>query len=73
MSFDKKVVDSMNSEKIWFFRFKKFDDSTYIITNDAGKFQFLSIDAFEKFIAWDIEKLAEYDELAQKGFIKDAE
>jgi hypothetical protein len=32
---DLKKIDSAKTEKIGFFRFKKFDEETYLITNDA--------------------------------------
>ncbi len=73
MSIDTSVTNKINSEKIAFFRFKKFDKDTYLITNDAGWFQFLWNEAFEKFLAWDVESLEEYQDLLQKGFIKDEE
>ncbi len=70
MSIDIKTSKNINSEKIWFFRFKKFDSKTYIITNDAGKFHFLTHKDFQKFLSWNVEELDSYKELQKKGFIK---
>ncbi len=71
MSLDTSITNNLDSEKIAFFRFKKFDENTYLITNDAGQFQFLSDSSFEKFVAWEVGELDEYNELVNKGFIKD--
>jgi uncharacterized protein len=63
-------VKSAKTDKIGFFRFKKFDKDTYLITNDAWKYEFLNIKEFELFISgnfWDLEK---YESLVKKGFIK---
>ena len=58
------------TDRIWFFRFKKFDDSQYLITNDAWKFEFLTLEEFDIFISWEeLEKLEKYDALIKKGFI----
>lgn len=44
-------IQNADTEKLGFFRFKKFDETSYLITNDAGKYEFLSNAEFEKFIA----------------------
>ena len=62
-----------NTEKLWFFRFKKFDNETYLITNDAWRFEFLNLEEFDKFLAWDVEDLKMYSNLIKKGFIKNDE
>ncbi len=41
MALDLETIQQVNTDKIGFFRFKKFDNDQYLITNDAGKFQFL--------------------------------
>ncbi len=64
-------IQDTQTDKIWFFRFKKFDTDTYLITNDAGKFHFLSCADFNDFIAWKVENLTDFDLLSRKGFIKD--
>jgi len=56
---------------IAYFRFKRFDDETYLITNDAGKFHFLSILEFQKFISWKEQEIESYEDLIRKGFIRD--
>lgn len=70
MSLEIQEIQSLNAQKIGFFRFKKFPDGKYLITNDAGRFQFLEEASFKKFIAWEVEILPEYETLVQKGFIK---
>jgi len=56
--------------KVWFFRFKKFDDKSYLITNDVGSYQFLSNENFWKFISWEINSWDVFQELLRKNFIK---
>lgn len=67
---DLEKIKNVDSSKIWFFRFKKFDKNTYLITNDIWKYEFLSLEEFEKFISWDVEWLEKYDDLLKKWFIK---
>lgn len=59
-------IKNADTAKIGFFRFKKFDENTYLITNDAGKYEFLSVENFEKFISGDVENLENYDDLLKK-------
>lgn len=68
-----ETINNINTDKIWFFRFKKFDNDTYLITNDAWNFEFLDNASFEKFIKWDVEKLTNYEDLLKKWFIKSNE
>lgn len=63
-------VKSADTSKLWFFRFKKFDSETYLITNDAWKFEFLSLEDFDKFLSWNVEDLKSYEDLVKKWFIK---
>lgn len=66
------TIKRLRGEKIWFFRFKKFDTDSYLITNDTGRYMFLTWDEFEKFISWEIVSWDEkFDELIQKWFLKD--
>ncbi len=67
---DLEKIKIANTDKLWFFRFKKFDTNSYLITNDAWKFEFLSISEFDKFLSWDVENLNQYNELVKKWFIK---
>lgn len=69
MSISIENINTAATKKIGFFRFKKFDNFRYLITNDAGKFHFLSLEDFTKFISWDVQQLDSHDELMQKGFI----
>lgn len=54
-----------------FFRFKKFDADTYLITNDIAKHSFLSKEEFWKFISGKLTQGEKYDELVKSRFIKD--
>lgn len=71
MILDTHILWKIDTKKIGFFRFKKFNNEKYLITNDAWKFHFFNKDIFLKFITWDVENISEYDDLVQKGFIKD--
>jgi uncharacterized protein len=73
MSLQVHTPDGLKTDKLAFFRFKKFDDKSYLLTNDAGKFHFLSIEDFNTFVSWDVESLSSYKELLSKGFIKSSE
>jgi uncharacterized protein len=64
-------IHKADTNQLGFFRFKKFDAHTYLITNDAWKFEFLCTADFKKFVVWDVKDLKDYDILLQKGFIKD--
>ncbi len=70
MILDTKIIDKIPSDKIGYFRFKKFDAHTYLITNDAWKFHFFSNEDFQKFILGNIDAGPQYEELVAKGFIK---
>lgn len=62
-------INKLRSDKIWFFRFKKFDDK-YLITNDIWKYSFLTNDEFNLFISWNLESWEKFEELKAKNFIK---
>lgn len=65
-------IKKLKSEKIWFFRFKKFDENRYLITNDIWYFCFLLNADFLNFITWKLNKISKekHDELSRKLFIK---
>lgn len=63
-------IKNLRSEKIAFFRFKKFDENTYLITNDIGKYSFLTKEEFSLFIEGKIESWEKYEELLKNWFIK---
>ena len=44
-----------NKYQILPFRFDRFNDSEYLLTNDVGEYIFLSNDDFEKFISNDLD------------------
>lgn len=63
-------IKDFKSNKIWFFRFKKFGDD-YLITNDIAKYSFLTKDEFNDFISWNLNETSnKYSELLGKKFIK---
>lgn len=66
---DIKKIDKL-SKNTGFFRFKKFGNDDYLITNDIAKYSFLTKDEFWDFIEWKITKWSKYDELLEKKFIK---
>jgi len=71
MSLDLQTIDNTNTDKLGFFRFKRFEDGTYLITNDGGKFHFFDEQEFNSFIVGDFSQLKGMEEtLTQKGFIK---
>lgn len=63
-------ISKLDTNKLGFFRFKKFNDSKYIITNDIGRFAFLSTEDFLKFISWKVENLPNFEELKENWFIQ---
>lgn len=54
----------------WFFRFKKFDSETFLITNDNARYSFLDKNEFWEFISWNLKSWEKYSELESKWFIK---
>ena len=70
MALNLDLLKKVDTKKIAFFRFKELSKEKYLITNDAGKFHFFAPTIFEKFLLWEVEELPEYQELIQKGFIK---
>lgn len=63
-------IKKFNNKKIWFFRFKKFDNDSFLITNDIWNYSFLNNNEFEDFITWKIWDWEKYKELLDKKFIK---
>lgn len=68
---DFNVIKNVKSSKIWFFRFKKFDANSYLITNDVGQYSFLTKEEFSNFIEWKSLSSEKNNELLLKKFIKD--
>ena len=68
------MINLNKIKKVWknigFFRFKKFDDNTYLITNDIWKYSFLTEEEFNDFVWWKLLFWDKYDELKKKWFIK---
>ena len=64
----REIIQKFIPKDIWPFRFKKIDADTFLLTNDAGKYTYLSTEEFKLFLdkkPW-IHKRAE---LIQKWFI----
>lgn len=68
--FNLEALQSFKNSNLWFFRFKKFDETTYLITNDIGKYSYLTKDEFSLFISWKITSWEKFNELFEKNFIK---
>lgn len=64
-------IKKIKNNKKGFFRFKKFDSESFLITNDIGKYAFLTNDEFEDFVCWKIDSWDKYKELLEKKFIVD--
>lgn len=60
-------------KELWYFRFKKFTQDKYLITNDIWRYSFLEKNEFGDFISGNITQWEKYNELVQSGFIKNAE
>ena len=45
----------MNDYQILPFRFTRFSDSEYLLTNDVGEYMFLSNEDFERFVNWELD------------------
>jgi hypothetical protein len=69
---DLAKIKALKSDTVGFFRFKKFDTDTYLITNDIAKYSFLTGKEFSDFIAGKITSGDKYEELKSNKFIKDA-
>lgn len=63
-------LKKLKNDKIGFFRFKKFDKETYLITNDVWSYSFLTTKEFSDFIWWKLNSWEKYEELSIKNFIK---
>lgn len=70
---DLQKIKQAKTEEIGFFRFKKFDENTYLITNEVWKFEFLSVEDFSTFVSWNCKELSSYNDLVKKWFIKNAD
>jgi len=67
---DLKKIKNLKNQNLWFFRFKKFDDSQYLITNEVWLYSFLTESEFKDFISWGLVSWDKYNELLEKRFIK---
>jgi len=67
---DLQKIQNSKTDELGFFRFKKFDNKDYLITNDVGKYLFLKDKEFEDLLSWKINSWGQYDDLVARGFIK---
>jgi len=70
---DKKIGEiKFNSKKVSFCRFGKIGDN-YLVTNDIGRYIFLSPDLFKQFMGGSLDENSKiYQELEQNEFIRDS-
>ncbi|MFK7779951.1 MAG: His-Xaa-Ser system radical SAM maturase HxsB [Candidatus Gracilibacteria bacterium] len=68
----KDIIDKFEKKKVGYFRFKKLDEETMLITNDVGAYSYLSNEEFRDFIKGG-NNLSEdkKNELNLKKFFKD--
>ena len=66
---DLSKLKKVRSDKIWFFRFKRFNKDSYLITNDVWEYSFLINDEFWDFLNWKISDSDKLQELRTKWFI----
>ncbi len=68
----KQIIEKLDTKKLWFFRFKKLDNDTMLITNDIWAFSYLTNIEFKDFITWGSNLTEEKTkELNFKKFFKD--
>ncbi|MBN1326112.1 His-Xaa-Ser system radical SAM maturase HxsB [Candidatus Falkowbacteria bacterium] len=66
---DLNIIEKFDWKNIGFFRFKKFDDKDYLLTNEVGNYVFLPEADFKKFISGKLsKKSAAYKELQENMF-----
>ncbi len=70
----KEIIKKFDWKKIWYFRFKRLDKETMLITNDFGAYVYLSNHEFQDFIKWwDNLPADKFKELQNKKFFKDTQ
>lgn len=63
-------VKKVNQKKVGFFRFKR-QGNDYLITNDAGDYEFVSSDLFSALLEGRVDKsCSSYEDLSKKSFIR---
>lgn len=70
MSLSFSAIKNTQTDKIWFFRYKKFDNNKYLLTNDIWKYVFFTTWEFMNFLEWKFDELQDYNQLVEDGFIK---
>lgn len=70
----KDLINKFDKKRVWYFRFKKLDNETMLITNDIWAYSYLTNDEFKSFISWSNNISDEKQkELSIKKFYKDTE
>ncbi|MDQ1344057.1 MAG: uncharacterized protein QG650_777 [Patescibacteria group bacterium] len=65
----KEFVRAIRPNELGFFRFKRLDDETILLTTESGRFAYLSVEAFHGFLSGKLEEGEKRRELEEKGFI----
>ncbi len=67
----KETIKKFDKKNVWFFRFKKLDKKTMLITNDIWAYSYLTFDEFKYFLLWwkDLT-IKKKKELENKKFFK---
>lgn len=71
MSLSLNTIQNTQTDRLWFFRYKKFDSNQYLLTNDIWKYVFFTTSDFVNFLEWNFEKLDNKNKLIEDWFIKD--
>ncbi len=69
MPLNLETVQALRSDALGYFRFKKLDAETYLLTNETGKWAFMPAAQFGPFLAGKADD-SRRAELLQKGFLK---
>lgn len=73
MTLDLQKISSLKKKNVGFFRFKKLDNETYLITNDVAQYAYLTKEEFSDFLGGNLREGMKYEELREKQFIKGAD
>ncbi len=68
---NKQIIEKLDTKNLWFFRFKKLDTETMLITNDLWAYSYLTNNEFKDFIkGWSDLTEQKKKELSNKKFFK---
>jgi len=69
---DLKTINNIDTKSVGYFRFKKFDQDNYLLTNEVGQYIFLNENDFLKFLTGKLSSKDKiYQELKDNLFIKE--